>query len=376
MGQFKPMVKMMTTEPSVELKLKKGGSVSKEKKMQMGGALAPTASPAPAGMPARGGMMPAGAPMTPSLAARRRMMRGMPAGAAPAGPVGSAGAVMKAGGETKKEHKAEMSKMASTEKKLKEHAAKPASKAHAGLKTGGVVKGQGGYATGGVVYGQGGYKHGGKVKKYAAGGIITEKEGSRDAGEYKNTKMVTTKPDHSPAKTGGVKLGNGGGYKKGGAAKKYADGGAITDYERKVFESKSDEDSGEGQVTDYERKILKGAFKKDAFKGQGKITDYERKLIEGKRKGGTVKKYAQGGAVNDSGKAESMPQGHKKPSAPVSITQLSGSFKKGGAVMTPAEKRLTKVFDKENAPAMKAAKSKDVEIYSKYGKKMRYGGSC
>jgi hypothetical protein len=32
MGQFKPMVKMQTTEPSVELKLKKGGKV--EKKMQ------------------------------------------------------------------------------------------------------------------------------------------------------------------------------------------------------------------------------------------------------------------------------------------------------------------------------------------------------
>ena len=304
MGQFKPMVKMMTTEPSVELKLKKGGKV--EKKMQMGGALAPTATPAPAGMPARGGAMPAASPMRPSLAARRRMMRNMPAGAAPAAPVGRAASMMKEGGETAKEHKAEMSKMAATEKKLKEHADKPASKAHKGLKTGGVVKGQGGYATGGVVYGQGGYKHGGKVKKYAKGGIITEQEGSRDAGPYKNTLMHTAKPDHSPAKTGGVKLGNGGGYKKGGAAKK----------------------------------------------------------------------YAKGGAVNDSGKAESMPQGHKKPSAPVSITELSGTFKKGGMVMTPAEKRLTKTFDKENAPAMKAAKSKDVEIYSKYGKKMRNGGMC
>ena len=304
MGQFKPMVKMMTTEPSVELKLKKGGKV--EKKMQMGGALAPTATPAPAGMPARGGTMPAASPMRPSLAARRRMMRNMPAGAAPAAPVGRAASMMKEGGETAKEHKAEMSKMAATEKKLKEHADKPASKAHKGLKTGGVVKGQGGYATGGVVYGQGGYKHGGKVKKYAKGGIITEQEGSRDAGPYKNTLMHTAKPDHSPAKTGGVKLGNGGGYKKGGAAKK----------------------------------------------------------------------YAKGGAVNDSGKAESMPQGHKKPSAPVSITELSGTFKKGGMVMTPAEKRLTKTFDKENAPAMKAAKSKDVEIYSKYGKKMRNGGMC
>ena len=35
MGQFKPMVKMETTEPSVELKLKSGGEVKK----QMGGAM-------------------------------------------------------------------------------------------------------------------------------------------------------------------------------------------------------------------------------------------------------------------------------------------------------------------------------------------------
>ena len=304
MGQFKPMVKMMTTEPSIELKLKKGGKV--EKKMQMGGALAPTATPMPAGMPARGGSMPGKSPMRPALADRRRMMRGM--GAGPAAPVGRAAAMMKEGGEAEesmKEHKAEAKATADVAKKLKEHAGKPASKAHKGLKTGGVVKGQGGYATGGVVYGQGGYKYGGKVMKKAAGGIITEKEGSRDAGEYKNTKMVTTKPDHSPAKTGGVKLGNGGGYKKGGAAKK----------------------------------------------------------------------YAKGGAVNDSGKAESMPQGHKTPSTPVSISKLSGTFKKGGAVMTPAEKRLHSQFEKENAPAMKAAKTKDVEVYSKYGKKMRSGGS-
>ena len=291
MGQFKPMVKMMTTEPTVELKLKKGGKV--EKKMQMGGALAPTATPAPAAMSMAGETMGGASPMRPSLAARRRMMRNRPSGAAPAAPVGSAAQVMKKGGETKAEHAKEMK----TAEELKKHKDMPASKAHKGLKTGGVVKGQGGYKTGGVVNGQGGYK---------AGGIITEKEGSKDAGVYKNTKMDTTKPDHSPAKTGGVKLGNGGGYKKGGAAKK----------------------------------------------------------------------YAEGGAVNDSGKAQAMPQGRKKPSAPVSITELSGAFKKGGSVMTPAEKRLTKVFDKENAPAMKAAKTKDVEVYSKYGKKMRYGGSC
>lgn len=304
MGQFKPMVKMMTTEPTVELKLKKGGKV--EKKMQMGGALAPTATPAPAAMPASmpasGGAMPGKSPMRPSLAARRRMMRAMPAGAAPAAPVGSAAQVMKKGGETKAEHAKEMK----TAKEFKEHKSMPASKAHKGLKTGGVVKGQGGYATGGVVNGQGGYKKGGKVNCYAEGGIIGVAASEKGAEKYKNTKMNTAHPDHSPAKTGGVKLGNGGGYKKGGAAKK----------------------------------------------------------------------YAKGGAVNDSGKAESMPQGHKKPSTPVSINQFSGTFKKGGAVMTPAEKRLTKMFDKENAPVMKAAKSKDVEVYSKYGKAMRRGGKC
>ena len=342
MGQFKPMVKMMTTEPSVELKLKKGGKV--EKKMQMGGALAPTATPAPTGMPARGGMMDAAAPMRPSLAARRRMMRGMPAGAAPAAPVGRAAAMMKKGGESKAEHAKEMK----TAEDLKKHKAMPASKAHKGLKTGGVVMGQGGYKTGGVVMGQGGYKtggvvngqggykKGGKVKMakggmYCAdGGIITEAEGSKDAGEYKDTKMVTTKGQ-----------------------------GAITDSERKMMSaSQKKSDSGYREHMNPE------------------TGEMEIRKAGGYKKGGAAKKYAKGGAVNDSGKAESMPQGHKTPSTPVSITKLSGTFKKGGAVMTPAEKRLTKVFDKENAPAMKAAKTKDVEIYSKYGKKMRYGGSC
>ena len=195
MGQFKPMVKMQTTEPSVELKLKSGGSVTKEKKMQMGGALAPSATPAPASMPASGGDMAGAAPMRPSLAARRRMMRRMPAGAAPAAPVGQAAQMMKKGGETKKEHEAEKKEMKGLEKELKSHEGKPASKAHKGLKTGGVVKGQGGF-----------------------------------------------------------------------------------------------------------------------------------------KKGGAAKKPVEGGAENDSGKAEKMPQGNKRPSQPVQVTQLSGTFKKGGSI--------------------------------------------
>jgi len=238
MGQFKPMVKMETTEPSVELKLKKGGEV----KMQMGGRAPMRGTPGSMAMPARGGSMPAAAPGRPSLAARRRAMMAMPSAAAPAGPVGRAGRMMKEGGESKAEHKAEMTKMAKTEQKLKEHASKPASKAHKGLKTGGVVDGQGGYKKGGSVH---------------------------------TTKVDTAKPDHSPAKTGDVKMGNGGGYKTGGVAK--ANGG-------------------------------------------------------GYKEGGAPKKaYATGGRV-DSGHPVAMPQGRKAPPKPVSINRLSGTYKKGGEV--------------------------------------------
>ena len=132
MGQFKPMVKMMTTEPTVELKLKKGGAVAmkkggsttKAKKMAMGGlgAMAPSMS---SSMPAE---MPAGpAPKKPSMASRRKAMM---ASKMPVRPV------MKNGGMPES---------------LKKHADMPASKAHKGLKTGGVAMGQGGYKDGGSV---------------------------------------------------------------------------------------------------------------------------------------------------------------------------------------------------------------------------------
>ena len=203
MGQFKPMVKMMTTEPTVELKLKKGGAVKKAD----GGMMAmPSAM---SSMPARGGMMPVARPKRPSMAARRAAM---------------AGATMKNGGESKATHKAEMSKMKGLEKELKSHESKPASKGHKGLATGGIAKSTkpGGYATGGVVNGQGGYKKGGAIAK--DGIINTEGQG----GKYRDTKMVTAHPDNNSAPTGDVKLGNGGGYKKGGATKKhFATGGAV-----------------------------------------------------------------------------------------------------------------------------------------------------
>jgi hypothetical protein len=313
MAEFKPMVKMMTTEPSVELKLKKGGKV--EKKMAYGGMSgAGTMTGSGIGM-ARGGMMPAAKPMKPTLNARRRAMAARPSGAAPAAPVGTAATMMKKGGKLEKEIRNESEEIGRVKAKLQKHEDMAASKAHKGLKTGGVVKGNGG-----------GYKKGGMVEgdtktyeQYADDGNIIKTK------SHKTTKVVQAKPDHSPAKTGDVKLGNGGGYKKGGMA--CATGGVVD--------------------------------------GQG-----------GYKKGGMAKKaYATGGSVNKEGAPVAMPQGRKPAPKPVYITELAGTYKTGGKV-TPAQGRLQKIFDKENAPAMKAAKKDSNEKYGPKVVKKAYGGSC
>jgi len=315
MGQFKPMVKMETTEPSVELKLKKGGKVhKKEKKMQMGGPSAGgdmTMSPPPGAQPMAGltpppggGMpMPGRRPKKPNMFARRRAMNRMAGmgdgGASDAdmmmqaiesakeqgmgGGMGGAPGGMPA---MKKGGKAEM-------KALKAHAAKPASKAHKGLNTGGVVDGQGGYKAGGIIK-------------------TTAK---------KTTKMDTAHPDRDQGPTGGVKLGNAGGYRDGGKVEKYQTGGVAM-------------------------------------------------AQAGYNKGGGVKKPKATGKIA-SGAPVAMPQGRKPAPKPVAISELAGTYKKGGRIMTPAEKRLDNIFKKENAPAMKAAKKMSNE---KYGKKMADGG--
>jgi hypothetical protein len=298
MGQFKPMVKMMTTEPTVELKLKKGGHVNMKKggkaegghkKMaDGGGALSALAgTPALIGRPAVNA--PVRAPGKPSMASRRKAMMAKPA-TTPSGPAMPAPA-MKKGGETKGMHQAEMSKMKGLEKELKSHESKPASKGHKGLKTGGVALGN-----------AGGFKKGGDVKKYAKGGVtgngIINTEGQ--GGKYRNTDMHTAEfTGKSSGKTGGVKNGNGGGFATGGVALGNA-----------------------------------GGFKK----------------------GGSAKKaYAAGGTV-DSGKPVAMPQGRKPAPSSVKISQLAGTYKNGGKA-TPAEAVLLKNNKAENATAMRQAKT-------------------
>jgi len=313
MGQFKPMVKMETTEPSVILKLKKGGSVSHKamkgdghghKPMNAkhkfdGGAMGALAgTPALIGRPAVNA--PVATPGRPNMAARRQAM--MAKKPMPSALMSKKGGMAEGGAETKAEMKADKAQdKAMIKKAFKEHDAQE-HKGDKGTKL--KLKKGGKMATGGVSDGQGGYKKGGVVR---SGIIDTENQG----GEYRNTKMHDgEKTDRSPANTGDVKLGNAGGFKTGGVAK--ANGG-------------------------------------------------------GYKKGGAAKKhFATGGKVS-SGAPVAMPQGRKKPSAPVAISQLSGTFKKGGKV-TPAEGRLLQNNKRENSTAMREAKEDSNEKYRKGGK--------
>jgi hypothetical protein len=307
MGQFKPMVKMMTTEPTVELKLKKGGSA--HKKMKHGG----DADHKPMQSKMNGGIMGAlsGAtpvirgttaapvarmPARPSMASRRKAMMAK----APTMPkrmmAKDGGKACKDGGDV--------------EKDLKAHASKPASKAHAGLKKGGAC-----------------YKDGGKVE--ATRGVIPVSASKKGAEKYVSNISTAEYTTKTSGKTGDVKYGNGGGYKTGGVV--LGNGGGY---------KKGGKACATGGV---------------ALGNAG-----------GYKKGGASKKaYANGGSVNDEGKAVSMPQGNKKPSSPVSISKLSGTFKKGGDV---SSKKLQGFFKKENATAMKQAKAKLLDKYSPYQK--------
>jgi hypothetical protein len=295
MGQFKPMVKMMTTEPSVILKLKKGGKVEHK----MDGGYMPMQSTMPAqampATPARGGLAPAASPMKPSMAARRKAMMAKPA---------MSPTLMKKGGKADKHEDA-----AQDRAMIK--------KAMAGKK----------FATGGVVNGQGGFKD---------GGIIKSTKGE--------TKMVTSKVDHSPAKTGGVKLGNGGGYATGGVAK--ANGGGY-------------KKGGDVEPTSKTRVGgTNNLFVESEQPGPG-----------GDKRGGSITKgraakkaFAAGGTV-DTGKPVAMP---KKPvSKPIANSLQSGTFAKGGKV-EKAEKpnlRLIKTYTGPKGHVAKVYKDRDWQEY-------------
>mgnify|MGYP003664932110 CR=1 FL=1 len=276
MGQFKPMVKMMTTEPTVELKLKKGGSA--HKKMKHGG----DTDHKPMQGKMNGGIMGALSGATPVI----RGTTAAPVARMPARP------------SMASRRKAMMAKAPMMPKKM--------------------MAKDGGKAC---------YAEGGKVE--ATKGVIPVSASKKGAEKYVSNISTAEYTTKTSGKTGDVKYGNGGGYKTGGVV--LGNGGGY---------KKGGKACATGGV---------------ALGNAG-----------GYKKGGASKKaYANGGSVNDEGKAISMPQGNKKPSTPVSISRLSGTFKKGGNV---SSKELQGFFKKENATAMKESKAKLLDKYSPYQK--------
>ena len=167
---------MKSTEPSVDevgRGMKKGG---KTKKMAMGGGMPMGALPAAAAAAPMGRRaMPSRPAMGRKPDPRAAMMEAAMAEQAATRPM-----MRKKGGEveSKAMHMKEERQIKGIKKELMSHEGKPASKAHKGLKTGGVANAQGGYkkggmpkyATGGVVNGQGGFKEGGFAKMMCDGG--------------------------------------------------------------------------------------------------------------------------------------------------------------------------------------------------------------
>lgn len=283
MGQFKPMVKMMTTEPSVELKLKKGGHVAKK---AYGGAMAmPSSMPT---MPARGGALPGASPMAPSMMARRKAM------AAPL-------LMSKKGGKAKHDDAAQDRAMIK--------------KAMAG-------------------------------KKFASGGEIDSAETKTtikgNAGKFVNTKVVDGDKNDSAKGTGKVKMGKPAGFKNGGAI----EGNAGKFLNKVVDGDKKDTASGTGKVKmgngggfkkggsiDWENRPADGTPPGVSNTTTGAVKNGNG---GGYKKGGAAKKhYATGGSVNDTGHAVAMPR--KPVSASVKNTMQSGTFKKGGKVAHKAD---------------------------------------
>ena len=324
MGQFKPMVKMETTEPSVILKLKKGGHVAMNRGGEYG--FENMRSKGMPTMPDSSYSAPAAAPKAPSVMARRAAM------AAP---------LMKKGGKAEKHEDA-----AQDRAMIK--------KAMAG-------------------------------KKFASGGAIDKDETKTtikgNAGKFVNTKVVDGDKKDSAHGTGNVKMGKTAGFKNGGTI----EGNASKFVNTKVVDGdKKDSATGTGKV----RMSNAGGFKDggstnwenrpaDTSK-PGKTNTVTGEVKEanagGYKKGGAAKKhFATGGSVNNAGHAVAMPR--KPVSKPVANTMQSGTFAKGGSVEKEEKPnlRLLKTHTGPKGHVAKVYKDKDwgehrVKFFSPEGK--------
>ena len=362
MGQFKPMVKMMTDEPSVILKLKKGGKVKSKAAGQSDAFKSMASNNSKVFEDAESGM----APKKPSMAVRRRAMNpnmyakggkvahkqmggGMPMAANPGmvpGATSPAPAPMQAMGRAalagmapnKRAMRAAMVQKAlsgmkdggsaeckSLMKELKHHESMSAQRAHGkagGGKVSTYAKTKMDTAKKDSAHGTGEVKEG-KPGGYAMGGSIMGNEKA-----YENTKMHTAKRDTASG-TGGVKMGNGGGYAKGGNVN---------------WENRPADTSKPGKVN-----TTTGGVKN----GNG----------GGYKMGGSTKKaYATGGTV-DTGKPVAMPR--KPVSKPIANSLQSGTFAKGGKV-EKEEKPNLRLVKTHTGPKGHVAKTYKDRDYGEY----------
>ena len=401
MGQFKPMVKMMTDEPSVILKLKKGGKVKghadgfKSMSYTSGGNPFDEAesgkAPKKPSMAERrkamnpnqyakggkvahkqlGGAMPA--PQYPAgsnvvgVAPMRAMGRAALAGMPSSDRMARAAAVRRALTGMKKGGSADCSAL---EKELKHHEAMSASKAH-GKASGGEIdaaqtrttlknsvkpyaKTKMDTAKKNTAKGDTGEVTEGKPGGYAMGGSIMGNEAA-----YEDTKMNTAGKGKTGGSTGGVKMGNAGGFKHGGKAMKYASGGTIEGGNWENRPANTSKPGVKNTTTGEVKKANAGGYKK----------------------GGAAKKaYATGGNVVDDGKAVKMPRHFV--SRPVANSLQSGTFKKGGKVARKAEggdmskgayDRSREIERKENEEAREAILGFPRRMYE--GAKKLFSGS-
>jgi hypothetical protein len=398
MGQFKPMVKMFTDEPSVILKLKKGGKVGSKAVKQSEGFKSMASTNAKTFEGAEDGV----APKKPSMHARMKAMNPnqykkggkvahkqlggamSPMSAVtpatpvqPMQPMGKAAlsamapqarnaramAVRKALTGMKKGGSACDALM----KELKHHESMSASKAHGKASGGAIDKAEtkttiegnaGKYAktkmdtskkdrahgTGEIKEGKpAGYKVGGSTipadtnEKVNKGKIKMRGTIEGNEKDYVNTEMHTAKKDKAHG-TGGIKEQNAGGYKKGG--KVPGIGRAI-------------EHDG-----DWENRPADTAHK---GKTNGTTGGVREANAGGYKHGGKASKkaYATGGNVVSDGKAVKMPKHFV--SRPVANSLQSGTFKKGGKVEKEEKPnlRLVKTHTGPKGHVAKVYKDKD-----------------
>lgn len=307
MGQFKPMVKMETTEPSVILKLKKGGHVAGH---------APMKSTMP--MEERDEKHAAfgKAPKKPSIIERRKSMK------APM-------LMSKKGGDVAQD-KAMIAK-AMKQHDAQEHKGGKGTKLK--LKDGGTTKVVDGDKKD-TAHGTGEVKMG-KPAGYATGGSIPSESSS---GSFKTTKVYQAKKDGASG-TGGVRMANAGGFKRGGNIMKKAEGGS----------------------TNWENLPAQGTPPGKTNTTTGGVKESN---AGGYKKGGAAKKHlATGGHVNDAGRAVAMPR--KPVSQPVANSLQSGTFKKGGKVAHKADGGSMPVADDGYDPVVaREARRRDAEMES------------